>query len=192
MIIYRFNVSEEYADTLENINLSLNLGAEELRAGEDLDAVMAGAIQESAKAITPSSKKRRERKTIDDEEWAKKLAEEEEGGEEEEGEEKRKKRRRRKRRMFATAAEKEAEEEEEKEEEKEEKEEKELVVEKITGEAVDEDTGKVYYHVKWAGYSYGQSTWEPLTNLGNCLEALNTYLANKYKKDARVTKIKFN
>jgi type II secretory ATPase GspE/PulE/Tfp pilus assembly ATPase PilB-like protein len=138
---------------------------------------MAGSIQEAAKAVTPSPKQRRVRKVVDDEEWAKELREEER--------QKRQKTAKRRRRKLSIEEEK----EEEKEEEEEEEEKEENVVEKITGQAVDEATGQVYFHVKWAGYSYGQSTWEPLTGLTNCLDVLNDYLAAKYQKDSTIPRV---
>ena len=31
---------------------------------------------------------------------------------------------------------------------------------------------KTYYFVKWKGYDYSQSTWEPIDNLLNCNEKI--------------------
>jgi hypothetical protein len=60
----RFNLSNEYAKTLDAINGDMNLGAEETAATEELDAIMTGSIREAAKAVTPTPKKRRERLTV--------------------------------------------------------------------------------------------------------------------------------
>ncbi len=38
---------------------------------------------------------------------------------------------------------------------------------------------KTYYFVKWKGYDYSQSTWEPIDNLLNCNEKISEYEKSK-------------
>jgi hypothetical protein len=38
---------------------------------------------------------------------------------------------------------------------------------------------KTYYFVKWKGYDYSQSTWEPIDNLLNCDEKISEYEKSK-------------
>ena len=38
---------------------------------------------------------------------------------------------------------------------------------------------KTYYFVKWKGYDYSQSTWEPIENLLNCDEKILEYEKSK-------------
>ena len=95
----------------------MNMGPEEERINDELDARMKAHIKEADKTAAPSPKPRKVRKTLDDEQWRKELGEEEEEEEEEARKKKKRKRTYRKKRI-------EVEEEEEEEEEVEEEEEK--------------------------------------------------------------------
>lgn len=198
-------MSTEYASTLESINSAINLGPEELEMGNHLDTLMAKSIDEHAKATTPLPKKRQERHILDEKEWNKELGEEEE---------KLKQRTRHRRRLVnsnPTAAASRprrrtnmkkkpkyntlSSTEDEEEEEEKEKEVKEVKsqqlqelnyqVEEILDEAYDVEKQQMLYLVKWAHYSHKYNTWEPLTNLTNCVEALNAYLVAQYHNNKK-------
>ena len=53
----------------------------------------------------------------------------------------------------------------------------EFEVEKILEKKKKEN--KIYYFVKWKGYDYSQSTWEPIENLLNCDEKILEYEKSK-------------
>ena len=61
-------------------------------------------------------------------------------------------------------------------------EEKDWEVEKIIGRQFNFETERLEYLVQWRGYD---ATWEPLINLGNCLE-----LVNQYEVEERKTELK--
>lgn len=48
-------------------------------------------------------------------------------------------------------------------------------VEEVVDSRIDADTYEHFYKVKWRGYSSKENTWEPKTNLSNCIEAIRTY-----------------
>lgn len=50
-------------------------------------------------------------------------------------------------------------------------------VEKVVGIAEIENVA--HFHIKWKGYPASQNTWEPLSNLTNCIDLLTKYLINE-------------
>lgn len=48
-------------------------------------------------------------------------------------------------------------------------------VEQIVDSRIDADTYEHFYEVKWKGYSIKENTWEPKTNLSNCLDAIQAF-----------------
>ncbi len=76
----------------------MNMGPEEERINDELDARMKAHIKEADKTAAPSPKPRKVRKTLDDEQWRKELGEEEEEEEEEARKKKKRKRTREERR----------------------------------------------------------------------------------------------
>lgn len=48
------------------------------------------------------------------------------------------------------------------------------IVEKVVG--IDVIENAPHFHIKWKGYSVSHNTWEPLSNLNNCLNLLTKFL----------------